>query len=261
MSVLKIQKLHLDYPNIQDESQKTTALSDINLNIDKGEFVVILGASGCGKTSLLNIMAGFIFPTQGQALIESEMIKKPHPERGMVFQKNALMPWLNVRENVELSLKFAGVDKTTRTETSAKVLEWVGLQEFGDHYIYQLSGGMQQRVGIARALASDPAVLLLDEPLGALDAITREEVQEVILKVWQKTHKTVVMVTHSIEEALFMATRLIIMTPRPGKIFKEYNLNYGQRFLDGELAKDLKQEDSLLEIKKEILSIVEERAQ
>ncbi len=258
MSLLELDSVGLEYDDGQESS--VMALEDINLRVDQGEFVVILGASGCGKTSLLNMIAGFLYPTDGKAKINNSPITGPGPDRGVVFQKNALMPWLNVEDNVELALKFAGIDKTRRKEVSEKCLNWVGLQGFKKSYIYQLSGGMQQRVGIARALASEPKMLLLDEPLGALDAITREEVQEVILGVWEKSQKTILMVTHSIEEALFMATRLIIMTPRPGRIFKTYDLSFSKDFLLGEQTKEIKQKEKFLRLKSEILRIVEEKS-
>lgn len=259
MALVEIKGVFLQYDS--GSSDDVLALNDINLDIEEGEFVVVLGASGCGKTSLLNLLAGFLFPSKGEITVDGHTITRPGHDRGVVFQKHALMPWLSVRDNVEFGLKLRGVDREKRIKTSDQCLEWVGLQDFGDHYIYQLSGGMQQRVGMARALANDPAILLMDEPLGALDAITREEVQTVVLKVWEKTKKTIFMITHSIEEALFMATRLVIMTPRPGEIFKEYSLDFGQRFLDGTDPKEVKELDEFLEIKGEILQIVQEKAQ
>lgn len=258
MALLTLDSVELEYAEGQDSS--VMALKDIDLDVEQGEFVVILGASGCGKTSLLNMIAGFIFPTSGEARINQRTIDAPGPDRGVVFQKNALMPWLTVEDNVELALKFAGTAKKRRNEVSERCLNWVGLQDFKKSYIYQLSGGMQQRVGIARALASGPKMLLLDEPLGALDAITREEVQEVILKVWEKSQKTILMVTHSIEEALFMATKLVIMTPRPGKIFKTYELPFSKQFIEGKVAKEIKQQDDFLKLKSEVLQIVEDRS-
>lgn len=256
MNLIEIKNLSLSYGASSIEA--TNALSNIDLSIKEGEFVVVLGASGCGKTSLLNLIAGFLYPSEGEVLINNEVIKGPGPDRGVVFQKNALMPWLNVKDNIELGLKFQGVHKLKREEICDKVLDWVSLSDFKNNYIYELSGGMQQRVGIARGLASDPSVLLMDEPLGALDALTRQDVQEVILKVWHKSKKTIFMITHSIEEALFMATRLIIMTPRPGKISENFDLNFSQRYLDGMSADEIKREQSFIDLKNHILKIVHE---
>lgn len=258
MSLIKVRDLNLNYLSAKNE--ETQALKDINLDIKKNEFVVVLGASGCGKTSLLNMIAGFIHTEENSISINDKIINRPGPDRGVVFQENALMPWLNVKDNVSLGLKFQKESKEKQQEIVDRVLDWVGLLDFKEHYIYQLSGGMQQRVGIARALANDPQILLMDEPLGALDAITRQEIQEVVLKVWEKTHKTIFMITHSIEEAIFMATRLIIMTPRPGKIFKSYDLNFSRDYINSKSAKEIKSSESFLRLKKEIIEIIEEKS-
>lgn len=259
MSFLSIKDINLIY-NENSEDQEVRALDHISVDIDKGEFVTILGASGCGKTSLLNIIAGFLFPNEGKILLNGEAIEGPGRDRGVVFQQNALLPWLSVNDNITLGLKFSGENKQARTRKAKEVLELVGLSEFGENYVYQLSGGMQQRVGIARALANDPKMMLLDEPLGALDAITREDVQKNVLEIWDKSHKTVVMVTHSIEEALFMGTKVIIMTPRPGRIHKIYDNDFPRRFIQGESAKSIKADDKFLKLKQEILNIVKEEA-
>jgi taurine transport system ATP-binding protein len=256
MSLINVKNISLKYENVD-----TLALDNVNLNIEAQEIVVILGASGCGKTSLLNLIAGFLFTDEGELTLKGEPITGPGADRGVVFQKNALMPWLNVSENVELGLKFQGISKEKRQQEIDKVLDWVDLSDFKDNYIYELSGGMQQRVGIARALATNPDVLLMDEPLGALDAITRQEIQKVILKLWAKTHKTILMITHSVEEALFMASKLIIMTPRPGKIFKSYDLDFNSKFLEGVDPNLIKKSAEFLRIKDEVLAIIEEKAQ
>ncbi len=244
--------------NLQYENLEVPALKDINLKISEKEFVVILGASGCGKTSLLNLIAGFLFTDSGEIRIKNEIIKSPGPDRGVVFQRNALMPWLSVEDNILFGLKLKGVSKKKREEALEGVLNWVDLHDFKKNYIYELSGGMQQRVGIARALIADPEILLMDEPLGALDAITRQDIQKVILDLWVKTNKTILMITHSIEEALFMATKLIIMTPRPGKIHKDYNLDFSKKYISGQKARDIKRSSGFISLKNEILEIIEE---
>ncbi|MDA8792983.1 ATP-binding cassette domain-containing protein [Bacteriovoracaceae bacterium] len=249
--------INLNNVNLQYENTATLALENVNLKIQPKEFVVILGASGCGKTSLLNLIAGFLFTDNGDITINDHQVKGPGLDRGVVFQKNALMPWLNVEENIGFGLKLRGVSKEERTKEITKVLEWVDLTEFRNNYVYELSGGMQQRVGIARALVANPEILLMDEPLGALDAITRQDIQKVVLSLWQKTQKTILMITHSIEEALFMANKLIIMTPRPGKIHKTYDVDFSKQYLEGVDAGEIKRSQKFVNLKNEILEIIE----
>jgi taurine transport system ATP-binding protein len=201
-------------------------------------------------------MAGFLPPTSGAVTLHDSPITGPGRDRGVVFQKHALFPWLNVLENTAFGLKLQGVGAKDRTAIAEENLNLVGLSEFGSHPIYQLSGGMQQRVGLARALTTNPEILLMDEPLGALDAFTRENMQELVLQVWRRTRKIVFFITHSVEEALFMATRLIVMSPRPGRITHEYKLDFCQRYFELGDARKIKSDPDFIKIREEVLSII-----
>ena len=236
-----------------------TALSHVDLEIADGEFVVALGTSGCGKTTMLNAIAGFLAPSEGSIQLDGRAISGPGADRGVVFQKHALMPWLNVVENVEFGLRMRGLDRVTRRALALKQLESVGLQAFAQQPIYQLSGGMQQRVGIARALANDPALLLMDEPLGALDALTRESMQTQILDVWGKSRKSIFFITHSVEEAIFLATRLIVMSPSPGRITHRFDLGFSQQYLATGQARKIKSQSDFIAMREQILALVQHR--
>ena len=200
------------------QDQTIQALSDANITIRKGEFVCLIGASGCGKSTLLRIMAGFERPSSGDALMWGKPIEEPEPSRGMVFQDYALFPWLSVRDNIGFGPVARGLSAGEVKATVDKFIELVGLQKFATAYPHQLSGGMKQRVAIARVLANDAELVLMDEPFGALDAMTRERLQDELLEIWQRTGLTVVFVTHSVEEAIFLAGRVVVMTPSPGRI-------------------------------------------
>jgi ABC-type nitrate/sulfonate/bicarbonate transport system ATPase subunit len=199
--------------------EKVEALHHIDLLINKGEFVCLIGASGCGKSTLLRIIAGFEQPTSGDVRVHDTPITGPGSDRGMVFQDFALFPWMTVRENIAFGPRQKwNMAKSEIAETTEKHLEMVGLQKFADRFPYQLSGGMKQRVAIARVLANDANILLMDEPFGALDALTREQLQDELLEIWARTQVTVIFVTHSVEEATMLADRVVVMTAGPGRI-------------------------------------------
>lgn len=205
----------------QGQGAPVQVLHSIDLSIAEGEFVCLLGPSGCGKSTLLNAAAGFIQPTQGQVLFRGTPIQGPSPERGMVFQEYALFPWMSVEENVAFGLKARGENPETIRTRVAELLAKLRLTEFAGRWPRDLSGGMRQRVAIARVLALDPPCLLMDEPFGALDALTRRSLQDELLQLWAELGKTVVFVTHSIEEAILLADRIVVMTHRPGQVKRD----------------------------------------
>ncbi|WP_350335465.1 taurine ABC transporter ATP-binding protein [Coralliovum pocilloporae] len=253
MSGLKINNISMrfDLPN----GTSVQALKDVSLELGTGELMSVLGPSGCGKTTLLNILAGFLSPTEGEVELNGHLVKGPDAERGMVFQKGALFEWMSVRENVDFGPRMKGMPKAQRDEISDHLLEVVGLQDFKEKAVYELSGGMQQRVALARCLANEPDVILMDEPLGALDALTREKMQGLVLKLWKETGKTVILITHSVEEALLLGERLLVMAPRPGRIHKEYRLPFAERGVNADL-RDVKKSEGFAETRDEILSMI-----
>ena len=252
---LNINKASVIYPTA-DGRPPVEALRQIDLDITGDDFVVALGASGCGKSTRLSLIAGFLSPTSGQILLDGTPVQGPGADRAVVFQKHALMPWMNVIDNVAFGLKLQGRSQSQRYDVARGYIKLLGLADFETAMVYNLSGGMQQRVGIARALTCDPKVLLMDEPLGALDALTREKAQELILKVWHSTHKSVFFITHSVEEALFMGTKLIVMSPRPGRIAHRFDLPFSRQFLAGAPARGVKASRAFIDLREEVLEII-----
>ncbi|MEG9685272.1 taurine ABC transporter ATP-binding subunit [Klebsiella michiganensis] len=266
--MLQISHLSADYGG-------KPALADINLTLDSGELLVVLGPSGCGKTTLLNLIAGFVPYQHGSITLEGQRVEGPGADRGVVFQHEGLLPWRNVQDNVALGLQLAGVDKTQRRATAAQMLKKVGLEGAEKRFIWQLSGGQRQRVGIARALAANPQLLLLDEPFGALaanpqlllldepfgalDAFTREQMQTLLLSLWHETGKKVLLITHDIEEAVFMATELVLLSPGPGRVLERLPLDFGRRFVAGESCRSIKSDPRFIEQREYVLSRVFEQ--
>ena len=231
------------------------ALKNIQLDIKEGELISVLGPSGCGKTTLLNILAGFLAPTGGEIRLGDHNVTGPSSERGMVFQQGALFEWMNVSKNIGFGPKMKGTPQSEIDKRVTELLDIVGLQEFGQKMIYELSGGMQQRVALARCLANDPDVILMDEPLGALDALTREKMQSLVLDIWKETGKTIILITHSVEEALLLGERLLVMAPRPGRVHKEYRLPFAEMGVGADL-REVKKHPEYNSTREEILNMI-----
>ena len=223
MSQLIIEGLRLEYPSRAGE--RFLALRDVDLAVEKGEFVTIVGPSGCGKSTMLMLIAALLKPTRGTVRLNGAPVVAPGPDRALVFQDFALLPWRTVLKNVELGLELKGVPQAQRTEIARRFVGMVGLKAFEDSFPHQLSGGMRQRVGIARALSVDPEVLLMDEPFGALDAQIRQVMGSELLRIWERDRKTILFVTHDIDEAIYLADRIVVMSASPGRIIEEIRVD------------------------------------
>ncbi|GFM72881.1 taurine ABC transporter ATP-binding subunit [Pseudomonas capsici] len=251
MALLQLERISAQYPGAAKP-----VLADINLSLGPQQLLVALGPSGSGKTSLLNLIAGFVRPSAGRITLDGIAVEGPGADRGVVFQDDALLPWQDVLANVAFGLELAGVPRPEREAKAREMLALVDLAGFEQRRIWQLSGGQKQRVGLARALAADPRVLLMDEPFGALDAFTREQMQELLLQVWRRTAKPVFLITHDIEEAVFLATDLILLAPDPGHIAERLQLDFGQRYSAGESARAIKSDPRFIETREHVLASV-----
>jgi NitT/TauT family transport system ATP-binding protein len=223
------------------------ALDDVTMHVDDGELVCLLGASGCGKSTLLSIIGGLEQQTSGQVLIDEELVIGPGADRGMVFQAYSLFPWMSVRRNIEFGLELMRMPKRDRTERVDELLGIMSLTDFAEALPRELSGGMRQRVAIARALAPEPDILLLDEPFGALDAHTRHSMQDFLLTLWQRTSTTILMVTHDVEEAVYLSQRTYVLAPRPGRVAEEVHVPFGQQ-----RGPDIKRDLRFLDLRDEL---------
>ena len=231
------------------------ALDRASLRFDEGAFVCIVGPSGCGKTTLIQTLAGFLEPTSGSVSLGGKPIAGPGAERGVVFQQPALFPWMTVAANAGFGLTMRGVAKRERDAAVEDYLRLVGLWDFRNRYPYQLSGGMQQRLAIVRALVNDPKVLLMDEPFGALDALTREKMQEELHAVWRRTRKTIVFITHSVEEAVYLGTEVVVMSPRPGRILEHLPVPFSRRDAASDI-RSVKSSPEFVAMREHVLSLI-----
>lgn len=239
----------------QGQKGLTEALKGVDLKINKGDFVVLLGPSGCGKSTLLNLIAGYNKPTRGEVLMHGEAIKVPDKNRGVVFQSTNLYPWLSVKENIEYGLKIRKVDKKTRDDLTRLFLEEINLTAYQDHYPFELSGGMRQRVALVRTLINNPEILLMDEPFGALDAMTRVNMQSLLRELWHKGDQTFFLITHDIDEALSLGTRVLLMSKNPGRIVEEFNLDFQKKiYEDSKYIASL--DPDFIKVKNEILHLI-----
>ncbi len=241
------------------KGQRVQVLHDVNFSIEEGEFICVIGPSGCGKSTLISLIAGLEFPDTGQVFIDSKVVEDPSRDRLVVFQESALFPWLTVLENVEFGLKIAGVSQQERRQRALEAIKMVHLSRFVNAHPHQLSGGMRQRAAIARALVMDPKILLMDEPFAALDAQTRQMLQEELQEIWQKTKKTVLFVTHNVREATFLSDRVFEITARPGTIKNEYPIHISRPRREQDPALLTVQTKIMGSLKDEIEKVVKEQ--
>lgn len=256
---IKIERLTKQF-DVRDEKNESftktfTAIENLDFFINEGEFVTIVGPSGCGKSTLLDLLGGLATPTKGRILIDGREVKGPGLDRGIVFQQYALLPWKTARGNIEFGLEAKGVPKSEWKERADYYLDLVGLKKFAERYPHELSGGMKQRVAIARSLAFNPDVLLMDEPFAALDAQTRETLQGELLRIWQKTKKTIIFITHGIDEAVYLGERIVVLSPNPGRVKKVVNNPLKNRLFDPNIQAD----PTFIKTRKEVWSLLHEQ--
>lgn len=249
-------RLTLENVSVRYPGQSRPAVERASLDVASGDFVVLVGRSGCGKTSLLNVAAGLVEPIGGRAHIDGIPITAPGADRAVVFQNDALFPWLTARDNVAFALRLRGVPPAERSRRADELLALVKLDGAGDKQIWELSGGMRQRVGLARALAAEPRFLLLDEPLGALDALTRERMQTTLLDIWSASRAGVLMVTHGIEEALVLATRIVVLAPNPGRVVRTFETGFSRRYAAGEPIRAIKSDPAFAAARGELTDAI-----
>jgi len=250
--IVTLKDINLRY---EGEKAEVIALQNVNLNIREGEFICVLGPSGCGKSTLLKIIAGFHQPSEGEVKMDNDPIKGADWHRGVVFQSPTLYPWLNIQDNVAFGLKMRKFPKKEIKELTNKYLELVGLKDFGKYKPYELSGGMKQRASLARILVNKPRMILMDEPFGALDALTRQNMQTLIREIWNKTKNTIFFITHDVDEALTLATRIIVMSSRPGRVVKEFNTDFTYN-ISGANQKSARYTSKYINMREEILNII-----
>ncbi|MFC5468132.1 ABC transporter ATP-binding protein [Cohnella suwonensis] len=253
-NVHKSFRINRNLNHLNEASKPMSALQDINLDVNPGEFMVIVGPSGCGKSTLLDLLAGLTKPDSGQILLDGKPIKGPNLDRGIVFQQYALFPWKTTLANVEFGLEAKGVGRKERRQIAKEFIELVGLTGFEHRYPHELSGGMRQRVAIARSLAYDPEVLLMDEPFAALDAQTRETLQSELLRIWEATKKTIIFITHGIDEAVYLGQRVAVMTSRPGRIKQVVEIPFESRSTE----EDLRSEPEFARLRHEIWGLLKD---
>ncbi len=251
-ALIEIKDLKLEYGGKKDS---ILALDKINLQIKPGEFLCVLGPSGCGKSTLLKTIAGYLQPTSGNCLMQGKVIEGPDWHRGVVFQSPTLYPWMTVKDNVEFGPRMRNLPADEIKKIRTYFLEQVKLTGFGDKATFELSGGMKQRVALARVLANYPQVILMDEPFGALDALTRDNMQTLIRDIWKENNSTIFFITHDVDEALALGTRVLVMSKRPGKIIKEFDVDFTHTIAENN-SKDVMYKEDFFEIKKEILKLI-----